>query len=146
MVIFVDFNERNIMLENTETEIEDVSRQTTEVLLEVGCKYICNWILNKLETDVMIEHYQYYVFFNFNINLFWGVNQNLLIFGLGDVFVIYYRDENSKFLPHENLYNTSLFSIDNHTILSSLGSRGRLFSVYDSFHPQQVQLLKNCLK
>lgn len=40
MFIFVDFNERNIILENSETEIGDIRRRTTEVLLEVGCKYL----------------------------------------------------------------------------------------------------------
>lgn len=100
MVIFVDFNERNIILETPETEIGDIRRRTTEVLLEVGC----------------------------------------------DVFVVYYRDKNSKSLPKENIYNTSLYSIEKQTVLSRLRSRGRVFSVYDTFHPQQVQILKNCLK
>lgn len=59
-VIFVDFNERNIILENTETEIEDVRRRTTEVLLEAGCKYLDK----KIETDVMNEHYQYCILFS----------------------------------------------------------------------------------
>nr|XP_034299884.1 uncharacterized protein LOC105329369 isoform X2 [Crassostrea gigas] len=99
MVIFIDSNERNIILENSETEIGDIRRRTTEVLLEVGC----------------------------------------------NVFVVYYSDKNSKSLPKENLYNTSLYSINNHTVLSRLRSRGRVFSVYDTFHPQQVQMLKNCL-
>eukprot|EP00105_Crassostrea_gigas_P012783 XP_011428888.1 PREDICTED: uncharacterized protein LOC105329367 isoform X2 [Crassostrea gigas] len=100
MVIFVDFNERNIILENSETEIGDIRRRTTEVLLEVGC----------------------------------------------DVFVVYYRDKNSKSLPKENLYNTKLYSIEKQTVLSRLRSKGRVFSVYDTFHPQQVQMLKSCLK
>ncbi|XP_065930869.1 myosin heavy chain, clone 203-like isoform X2 [Magallana gigas] len=95
MFIFVDFNERNIILENSETEIGDIRRRTTEVLLEVGC----------------------------------------------DVFVVYYRDKNSKFLPKENLYSTSLYSIEKQTVLSRLRSRGRVFSVYDTFHPQQIQIL-----
>nr|XP_034299874.1 uncharacterized protein LOC117681042 isoform X2 [Crassostrea gigas] len=100
MVIFVDYNERNIILESPETEIGDIRRRTTEVLLEIGC----------------------------------------------DVFVVYYRDKNSKSLPRENLYNTSLYSIEKQTVLSRLRSRGRVFTVYDTFHPQQVQMLKNCLK
>lgn len=40
IIIFVDFNERNIILENSETEIGDIRRRTTEVLLEVECKYL----------------------------------------------------------------------------------------------------------
>lgn len=75
-----------------------------------------------------------------------GTEQNLLNFVVGDVFVVYYRDKNSKSLPKENLYNTKLYSIEKQTVLSRLRSKGRVFSVYDTFHPQQVQMLKSCLK
>lgn len=40
MVIFVDFNERNIIFENFEIEIGDIRRWIIEVLFEVGCKYL----------------------------------------------------------------------------------------------------------
>lgn len=39
-IIFVDSNERNIILENPETDIGDNRRFTTEIFLELGCKYL----------------------------------------------------------------------------------------------------------
>lgn len=37
IIIFVDFNERNIILENPNTEIGDIRHQTTEVFIKFGC-------------------------------------------------------------------------------------------------------------
>lgn len=39
IIIFVDFNERNIILENLEIDIGDNRRFIIEIFLEFGCKY-----------------------------------------------------------------------------------------------------------
>lgn len=99
-IIFVDFNERNIILENPEIEVGDHRRFTTEIFLELGC----------------------------------------------DVFVIYCKDRGSQTLPPNQLYNTKLHSINQHATLVKLKKKNRVFSVYESLHPQQVELLEDCLK
>lgn len=99
-IIFVDFNERNIILENPEIEVGDHRRFTTEIFLELGC----------------------------------------------DVFVIYCKDRGSQTLPPNQLYNTKLHSINQHATLVKLKKKNRVFSVYESLHPQQVELLEDRIK
>ena len=38
VIIFVDFNNRNIILENEDTEIGDLRNQTAKVFTYLGCK------------------------------------------------------------------------------------------------------------
>lgn len=38
-IIFVDSNDRDIILENPETEIGDLRRKTTEIFIKINCKY-----------------------------------------------------------------------------------------------------------
>ena len=38
VIIFVDFNNRNIILENEDTEIGDIRNQTTKMFLSFKCK------------------------------------------------------------------------------------------------------------
>ena len=38
VIIFVDFNNRNIILENEDTEIGDLRNQTTKMFLSLKCK------------------------------------------------------------------------------------------------------------
>lgn len=99
-IIFVDFNERNIILENPEIEVGDHRRFTTEIFLELGC----------------------------------------------DVFVIYCKDRGSQTLPPNQLYNTKLHSINQHATLVKLKKKNRVFSVYESLHPQQAELLEDRIK
>lgn len=99
-IIFVDFNERNIILENPEIEVGDHRRFTTEIFLELGC----------------------------------------------DVFVIYCKDRGSQTLPQNQLYNTKLHSINQHATLVKLKKKNRVFSVYESLHPQQAELLEDRIK
>ena len=42
VIIFVDFNNRNIILENEDTEIGDLRNQTTKMFLSLKCKYRIN--------------------------------------------------------------------------------------------------------
>lgn len=37
-IIFVDSNDRDIILENPETDIGDIRRKTTECLTKINCK------------------------------------------------------------------------------------------------------------
>lgn len=99
-IIFVDFNERNIILENPEIEVGDHRKFTTEIFLELGC----------------------------------------------NVFVVYCKDRDSQNLPPNQFYNTKLHSINQHATLSKLKKKDRVFSVYETLHPQQVKLLENCFK
>lgn len=39
VVIFVDSNERNIILENPESEIGEFKNQATDVFISIGCKF-----------------------------------------------------------------------------------------------------------
>lgn len=39
MVIFVDFNDRNIILENLEIDIGDIRRKIIECLMKINCKF-----------------------------------------------------------------------------------------------------------
>lgn len=99
-IIFVDSNERDIILENPETEIGDLRRKTTEIFIKINC----------------------------------------------DVFLIYCKNKGSESLPQDEFYNTSLHSINQRPMLSTLSNKNRLLSVYDTFHPQQVKLLEDRFK
>ncbi|XP_078323389.1 uncharacterized protein LOC111126719 [Crassostrea virginica] len=98
VIIFVDFNVRNIILENEDTEIGSLRNDTTKVFLSFKC----------------------------------------------DVFVVYYTDNGSRDLPPNNLYNPRLLSIERHPVLSELKRKNRVLSIYDKFHPHQVEHLKRC--
>lgn len=65
---------------------------------------------------------------------------------LGDVFIIYCKDRGSQTLPPNQLYNTRLHSIDQHATLVKLKKKNRVFSVYESLHPQQAELLEDRIK
>lgn len=65
---------------------------------------------------------------------------------LGDVFLIYCKNKGSRSLPKDELYNTSLQSINQRPLLSTLSNQNRVLSVYDTFHPQQVKLLEDRFK
>lgn len=65
---------------------------------------------------------------------------------LGDVFLIYCKNKGSQSLPKDELYNTSLQSINQRPMLSTLSNQNRVLSVYDTFHPQQVKLLEDRFK
>lgn len=65
---------------------------------------------------------------------------------LGDVFVIYCKDRGSQTLPPNQLYNTKLHSINQHATLVKLKKKNRVFSVYESLHPQQAELLEDRIK
>lgn len=65
---------------------------------------------------------------------------------LGDVFIIYCKDRGSQTLPPNQLYNTKLHSINQHATLVKLKKKNRVFSVYESLHPQQVELLEDRIK
>ena len=69
---------------------------------------------------------------------------NLICVGSGDVFVVYCKDNGSRDLPPNNLYNPRLLSIERHPVLSELKRNNRVLSIYDKFHPHQVELLKKC--
>ena len=43
VIIFVDFNNRNIILENEDTEIGDLRNDTTKMFLSLKCKYCHQW-------------------------------------------------------------------------------------------------------
>lgn len=65
---------------------------------------------------------------------------------LGDVFLIYCKNQGSQSLSQDKFYNTSLQSINQRPLLSTLSNKNRLLSVYDTFHPQQVKLLEDRFK
>lgn len=62
------------------------------------------------------------------------------------MFVVYCKDRDSQNLPPNQFYNTKLHSINQHATLSKLKKKDRVFSVYETLHPQQVKLLENCFK
>lgn len=65
---------------------------------------------------------------------------------LGDVFLIYCKNKGSQSLPKDELYNTSLQSINQRPLLSTLSNQNRVLSVYDTLYPQQVKLLEDRFK
>ena len=69
---------------------------------------------------------------------------DLVYVGSGDVLVVYCKDKGSQDLPPDNLYNPRLQSIERHPVLSELKRKNRVLSIYDKFHPHQVELLKKC--
>ncbi|XP_078323022.1 uncharacterized protein LOC111122713 [Crassostrea virginica] len=98
--IFVEFNDKNIILEDENAEIGDLRNQTTKVFISLGC----------------------------------------------DVFVVYCKDQGSRDLPPNSLYNSRLKSIEKHPVLSMLSKKKRVMSINDSFHSYQVEHLKENVK
>lgn len=65
---------------------------------------------------------------------------------LGDVFLIYCKNKGSRSLPKDEFYNTSLQSINQRPILSTLSNKKRVLTIYDTLYPQQVKLLEDRFK
>lgn len=65
---------------------------------------------------------------------------------LGDVFLIYCKNKGSRSLPKDEFYNTSLQSINQRPILSTLRNKKRVLTIYDTLYPQQVKLLEDRFK
>nr|XP_022320299.1 uncharacterized protein LOC111122713 [Crassostrea virginica] len=98
--IFVEYNDRNIILEDENVEIGDLRNQVTKAFISFGC----------------------------------------------DVFVVYCKDNGSRDLPPNSLYNTRLKSIEKHPVLSMLSNKKRVMSINDRFNSNQADHLKENVK
>ena len=147
VIIFVDFNNRNIILENEDAEIGDLRNQTTKMFLSLKCKYCHQWrreisCITSCLCLMLMKFLIWYVYHRDGKQLF-NVG-NLVYVGSGDVLVVYCKDKGSQDLPPENLYNPRLHSIERHPVLSELKNKKRVLSINDKFHPHQVEHLKSC--
>lgn len=50
-VIFVDSNDRDVILENPETDIGDIRRKTTECLMKINCKSYKQYVHNEINEE-----------------------------------------------------------------------------------------------
>ena len=71
---------------------------------------------------------------------------NLVYVESGDVLLVSCKDKGSQDLPPDNLYNPRLQSIERHPVLSELNMNNRVLTIYDKFHPHQVEHLKKCFQ
>ena len=151
VILFVDFNNRNIILENENTEIGNLRNDTTKFFLSLKCKLCHRWwrefIVFMLFVSLVVEKFLINILFDIIIvktanNLF-NVG-NLICVESGDVFVVYCKDKGSQDLSPNNLYNLTLQSIEEHPVLSELKRNNRILTINDKFHPHQVEHLKKC--
>ncbi|VDI68171.1 Hypothetical predicted protein [Mytilus galloprovincialis] len=63
-----------------------------------------------------------------------------------DVFVTYFRDQESNQLHPGNLFNQKLSAFTSHPVLKELGNKQRCFSVYETFNNTQKESIVRSIK
>lgn len=51
MIIFVDFNDRDVIFENLEIDIGDIRRKIIECLMKINCKFYKQYVYEEINDD-----------------------------------------------------------------------------------------------
>lgn len=71
MVIFVDFNDRDVIFENLEIEIGDIRRKIIECFMKINCKFYKQYVYEEINdennklffiVELILSWYQYFIF------------------------------------------------------------------------------------